>query len=191
MASLTNLAHTGANNTYPLYLINDTSPVPIGLQAWWGGTGSLYLSARLLAVRARVNFVNQEAFGLRAAIALTTETPANNALNQDGTQQPFLSRVSSMSTDKVIGPLTGDGMTTLSLQASNARNLGVRNVRGLSDAYTNSWNSTTDALVPATSGLVLIVMTAATTNLTAAGVITNVEADMQVEFFNPSPIKQT
>jgi len=120
---------------------------------------------------------------------LTSDTPANNALNSAGPQYAYLSRASCVSTDKLIGPLTGNGMTTLSLQASNVRNLGVRNVRGLSDQYTNAWNSTTDATVTATAGLVLIVMTLATSNLTAAGVIVDIEVDLLCEFFSPSPIK--
>jgi len=188
----TNLANTGSNTTYALYALGGLSPSPIGMTAYWqsgGSTPSMYLSSRLLAARSRVNFVNQEAFGLRVATVLTSDTPNNNVLNSAGPQYAYLSRASCVSTDKLIGPLTGNGMTTLTLQASNARNLGVRNIRSLSDPYTNSWDSTTDATITATAGLVLIVMTLATTNLTAAGVIVDIEVDLLCEFFSPSPIK--
>lgn len=188
----TNYSNTGSNTTYPLYALGSLSPSPIGMAAYWqsgGSTPSMYLSSRLLAARTRVNFVNQEAFGLRVAVVLTSDTPINNSLNNAGPQYAYLSQASCVSTDKLIGPLTGNGMTTLSLQASNVRNLGVRNVRGLSDPYTSSWNSTTGATVTATAGLVLIVMTLATVNQTNSGVIVDIEVDLLCEFFSPSPIK--
>jgi len=187
MMTVNNAAFVGANTTIPLYLC--TGSGFFGIQALYGGSGTnlsaMYNSSRLLAVKARINCSSLEAFPTRVSTVLTSTTPVNNSLNSQVTQLPLLCNMSTVNASADLGPLTGNGRTQkgeLNLVASNSRNLGVRNVKGISDAYTNYWDSTTDNFVVAVSGLSLVLLVAGTSNL-VSGVSFDVEADCLIEFF--------
>jgi len=192
MIVVTNLASQGANTTFALYVPAALAPAVIGLNALYANsvsTSALYGSMRVLAAKVRANITNQEAFGLRVAIALGASAPANNTLSTQTLQQPIMSRTGSMIADKNIGPLTGNSMTTLTLQGSNVRTLGVRNVKGLADPYTNYFDTATNTWVAAVNGLTLVVLVYSAVNLTTAGVLCDIEVDLFCEFFSPNPTK--
>lgn len=186
---LNNAANAGANSTFALYLPNTLNPLPIGVTAYFtnssGAVPGLYNSCRVVGVRARLHFTNQEAFGLRVGSYLGSMSPANNSLSTQATQQVYSSKMNGVAKHTDIGPLTGKGTATISSDASNRRTLGVTNVRGLADSYTNSWDSTTDSGVAATSGLSLVVLSLAAVNQ-VSGVLVDASVDILVEFFSPS-----
>jgi len=186
---LNNAANAGANSTFALYLPNTLNPLPIGITAYFtnssGAVPGLYNSCRVVGVRARLHFTNQEAFGLRVGTYLGSMSPANNSLSTQATQQIYSSKMNGIARHTDIGPLTGKGTVTLSSDASNRRTLGVANVRGLSDTYTNSWDSTTDSGVNASAGLSLVVLSLAAVNQ-VSGVLVDASVDLLVEFFSPS-----
>jgi len=95
-----------------------------------------------------------------------------------------------MVAEKELGALTGNAIGSLSLSGSNARNLGVRNVKGLSDPYTNYFDSTADSYIAATNGFCLQALVLATVNL-VSGVVFDIEADLLLELFSPNSLKTT
>jgi hypothetical protein len=194
LAVLNNVGAAGANVTIPLYLVQGLTPVATGVAAYFSAAGlatpAIYLSARLLSVRVKCSFTNQETFGIRVATVLCGDSPANNSLLSLALQQAWLSKASNVVRDKVIGPLTGQSMTTLSSVGSLRRTLGITPLRGLNDATTNYWDNTTSALVSATSGLSLIVL-ATTPGALSAGVLVDYDVEMVCEFFTPNPDRTT
>jgi len=192
---VTNVGNTGASTTFQLYTPSSLSPVPIGLAANWSNTPpstvSLYQNARQLAVRAQAKFSNTEAFPVRVAIVLCATTPAANALSSQALQQPYLTQITNAFAEREIGPLTGNGICSLSTTASNSRNLGVRHLKGNSDPFTNYWDVTTDAIVLATNGIAAVVMGLCSTAFTAAGVVVDLECEMLYEFFSPNTQRTT
>jgi len=194
LAVLNNPGSAGANVTIPLYVVQGLTPVATGVAAYFTAAGlatpAIYLSARLLSVRVKCSFTNQETFGIRVATVICGDSPPSASLNTLATQQAWLSKVSNVVRDKVIGPLTGQSMTTLSSVGSLRRTLGITPLRGLNDATTNYWDTTTSALVSATSGLSLIVL-ATTPGALVAGVLVDYDVEMVCEFFTPNPDRTT
>jgi len=186
---LNNAAQPGANSTFALYTPNTLAPAPVGLDAYYtnssGSVPGLYNSCRLVGVKVRCHFTNQEAFGLRVGTYLGANTPVNNTLSTQTLQQPFSSQLNGIVRHTDVGPLTGKGTVTLNSDATNRRTLGVSNVRGLADSYTNSWDSTTDNGIAATSGLSLVVLSLAAVNQ-VSGILVDVTCELHIEFFSPS-----
>jgi len=191
LATVVQAGSVGANSTFLLYVPQTMSPTLPGLSAFFGqpSTNGLYNSCRLLAVKSKLTAYSLEgALVTRVALVLSSNTPTNNSLSTAALQQPVMSRTASAVAETSIGPLTGNGRCVLTLQASNARNLGVRNVKGIADPYTNYWDSTADAFVVATNGISLQILTLANANQ-VLGVVVDVECDLLFEFFSLNPVK--
>jgi hypothetical protein len=195
MFLVNNAASTGANKTFsPYALLAYTAIVPLpGLTAEWinGSVGStgLYLSARLLRTRLRAVFVNKEAFPVEVALVLVGTSPSDNALNTYASQEAYLSRSGAVVKWFSLSPTTGmDRSPKIMASASNKSLFGVKNQRGLADSFTNSWNSTTDVTVVATSGMSYIVLVRTLANM-VAGVQATIEADLTIELFELNPTK--
>jgi len=178
----------GANTTVALF--SNTSNIPGLTSMYSAGNNGMYVSARLLGVRAKLSFSNQEAFGVRVMAVLGSNSPTTNTLTSQAQQLPYTSRASGAVAVDVLGPLTGNSRVDLYVSASNKRTLGVSNTPGLADAYSNSWDSATDSSVTATAGLSLILLVLSAVNL-VSGVLCQIEAQVDYEFFSVNQNKSS
>jgi len=185
-----NAGSQGANTTIQLYSTTTNMPGFSSLFANSTGQNAMYLSARLLAVRAKLSCSNQEAFAVRVMAVMGAAAPATNALASLATQEPYASRANGVTAYEVVGPLTGNSRIDLNVSASNAQTLGVVSCKGLADSYTNTWDSATDSGVAAVSGLSLILAVYSAVNL-VSGVLISIEAQCEWEFFSVNATKTT
>jgi len=186
-------ASPGTNVTFPLYSPTAVSGVVFqGLSAYFGTASSLFVNCRVLAVRIKTMTVtNLEAKFIIATACLTLASPTTGSLNSLASQQPYQSGRNGAVWKSILGFGAGSTPASVGVSTSLASDFHVGHVDGLADAYTNVWDSTTDSIVPATSGVSLVLLAAGlNANLTTAlGGQFFGEIDVQCEFFGVNPTK--
>jgi hypothetical protein len=190
LSTINNAASLGANSTFSPFSLAafNVSSIIAGLSREWSnatGQNGRYLNARLKKLKVTGAMVNKDAFPVRVVVLMSANTPTNNTLTTQATQLPFVDSSPSTSTE-TLSEVGGQNRWDFELLTSLKQMFGVKNVRGLADPFTNSWDSNADAGVPAVEGISFLMFVLSAVNM-VNGVFTNLTFEMTIEFFGLNP----
>lgn len=194
LTTVVNAATQGANTTFsPFNLITYGTSVGglPGLTSYFDNTtglDALYLASRTRGLSVRVSCVNLDSTPVEVALVITNAAPATNSLLTVASQVAYLARQSNLVNWKTLSAAGGMDRCMLTASGTLKKLCGVSNVKGLTDAYSNSWDSGTAIAIPAESGMSYVIMIRKSVNI-VSGVFCSVEADLSVELFTPNSFK--
>lgn len=179
-------ANLGANSTFSPFQISTfgTSSTIAGLSrelVTASNQNGRYLNARVKKLRVFGKAVNKDAFPVRCAALMSPNSPANNTLGSQATQLPFLDSATCAQSE-VLSEVGGQNRWDFEIFSTLKEMFGVKNVRGLADPFTNSWDSTLDAQVAALEGMNFLFFILSAVNL-VNGCFVDLTFEMTVEFF--------